>query len=143
MDIDNVYVGFVIGLLIAFIFVMTIAWLEDLRELDNIYKRSHIFMDNYRLQNKLSSKEYEKHMQLNMKEIIRYEGKKSLLNKMLNSCYKGLMQGGFIGMMSGGVPNALGGGLVYGMTNPILIFVQHQFMHKEELPHLLQAKVKN
>lgn len=138
MDIDNIYIGFIIGLLVTFIFVMTIAWLEDLRELDDVYKRSHVFMDNYRIQNNLSSNEYNKHIEINAKEIIRYEGKKSLLNKMLNSCYKGLIQGGFIGLISGGPANGIGGGLVYGMSNPIIVFMQHQFMHGEDLPHYLK-----
>ena len=92
-------------------------------------------MDNYRLQNNLSLNEYDKHVKLNTKEIIRHEGKKSLLNKMLNSCYKGLLQGGFIGLISGGPTNAIGSGLVYGLSNPILVFTQHQFMRKEVLPH--------
>ena len=53
MNINNIYIGIIISLLLVFIFVMTIAWLEDLRKLGGIYKRAHIFISNYKEHNKV------------------------------------------------------------------------------------------
>ena len=133
MNINNIYIGVIISLILVFIFIMTIAWLEDLKEAYDIYKRAHIFVDNYGTQSNMSHNQYIKFVKSTMGNIIKYEGKTSLLNKLLNSCYTGVIQGGLVGMITGGPTESLTNMLIYGLSSPISLFIQKQYMNSEEL----------
>ena len=113
---------------------MTIAWLEDLRKLGNIYKRAHIFISNYKEHNKIPYSKYKKVIKLTVQNMIKHENKTSFLNKLLNSCYNGTIQGSIIGMISGGPVESLTNGLIYGLSSPIVLFIHKKYMHNEELP---------
>lgn len=134
MNINNIYIGIIISLILVFIFVMTIAWLEDLKKTNDIYKRAH--MDVYAIHkiDNMSRDQYKKIIKINMQNIIKHERETSLLNKLLNSCYNGIIQGGLVGMISGGPIESLTNGLIYGLLNPISMFIQKRYMHNNDLP---------
>jgi len=133
MNINNIYAGIIIFLLVVFAFIMTVSWLEDLKEISDIYKMAHIYVDNYKTQNNMPYSQYKKFVKSTTKDMIEYNNKKSSLNKLLNSCYNGIIQGGIVGMITGGPVESVTNALIYGLSNPIVLFIQMQYMHNEEL----------
>ena len=53
-------------------------------------------------------------------------------NKILNSCYNGIISGGLIGIISGDLNNAFTNALIYGLVNPITLFIKIQYLLSEE-----------
>jgi hypothetical protein len=47
-------------------------------------------------------------------------GKTSVLKKVINSAFYGILQGGATGFVTGGIPGALGGSIVFGTVLPII-----------------------
>ncbi len=133
MNINNIYAGIIISLLLVFMFIMTVAWLEDLKEMNDIYKMAHMYADNYKTQNNMPGSQYKKFIKSTTEDIVKYNEKKSLLNTLLNSCYNGIIQGGIVGMITGGPIESVTNGLVYGLSNPIVLFIQKQYMYSEKL----------
>lgn len=60
-----------------------------------------------------------------LKDIVISKQKK-LTNKMIESCKDGLLRGCVAGSLTGGVPGAIAGGLVYGITNPIVTYINEE-----------------
>ena len=49
-------------------------------------------------------------------------------NKILNSCYNGIISGGLIGIISGDLNSAFTNALIYGLVNPITLFIKIQYL---------------
>ena len=57
-----------------------------------------------------------------IQEIVKNK-KRSISNRMIDSCKNGLLNGGIIGFITGGLPGAASGGILYGLTKPIITFI--------------------
>ena len=53
-------------------------------------------------------------------------------NKILNSCYNGIISGGLIGIISGDLNNTFTNALIYGLVNPITLFIKIQYLLSEK-----------
>ena len=134
MNLDDIYTGVVSALLLIFIFVMYIAWEKDKITLRKMYRKSHIELMK---ENKLQDKTYDEHHTLikkHMKKMNNTNKKKSLFNQMIGSGYTGVLRGGAIGLVTGGVSEAIAAALIYGLTNPTVLFIQKTYLIDEYLP---------
>lgn len=64
-----------------------------------------------------------------MKKLVK-EKNKSLIDKMIISSKEGFMKGGVTGCITGGIPGAISGGFLFGVANPIIIFVNESKTNK-------------
>ena len=57
-----------------------------------------------------------------LKKIIQTE-ESSLSTKMIKSCKSGIMTGCLAGGLSGGLTGAIASGAIFGITNPIIVYI--------------------
>lgn len=58
-----------------------------------------------------------------MKKIV-LNKKKNISDKMIDACKDGMFKGAISGSILGGVPGAITGGVVYGISSPIIMYVE-------------------
>ncbi len=134
MKLDDIYIGIVSALVVIFLFVMYLAWMKDKIEIKRIYKKSHLLLKNNIGLSKAPHNTYHNRVKNIMKIMIDKEKKTSIFNKMMNSCYTGLIRGGAVGFITGGTSSSAAASLVYGLVNPIVLFVQEVYLYDELLP---------
>ena len=134
MKLDDIYVGVVSALIIIFLFVLYIAWNKDKQVIRHLYIHSHHEIIDNSIKDNISYDEHHKRVKENMKKIINKENKKSLFNMLLRSGYTGILRGAAIGIVTGGLSNGIAAALIYGLTNPIVMFIQETYLKKDKLP---------
>lgn len=134
MNLDDIYVGLVSTLIVIYIYVMYLAWVKDKQEIKNIYNKSHLSLKNDIKYSNVNYENYHNKIKNTMKKIIVENKKISIFNKMMNSSYTGLIRGGAVGFITGGTSNAAAAALVYGLVNPIVLFIQETYLYNELLP---------
>lgn len=132
MELTDLYTGMMIIFSIILLYLLYLAWKRDKEEIKNMYKLSHIIIKNQI--NNVPYEKYHEEVKKNMKKMINKEKKKSIYNRMINSCYTGLIRGGAVGLASGKRSGAFAGAIMFGIINPIVLYVQEIYLPDEKLP---------
>ena len=94
---------------------------SGVKDFDQI-KNDPILLEKFLEYNK-ARKEINAEINTEMKKLIAKK-KSKLSDKMIVSCKDGLFKGAVSGGILGGVPGAIAGGMVYGVSNPIITYME-------------------
>lgn len=133
MDVNNLYTGLVAALIIIFFFTLYNSWIRDQQEIDTVYKKSYEKLQKDILIHGVPYRHFHNELKNNMKNIVFNENKLSNFSKMLNSCYSGVLRGGFVGLIAGGPSEAMANSIVYGLISPIILYVKDTYLLGETL----------
>jgi hypothetical protein len=135
MNIDNLYIGIVIILLLVFIYILYDSWKRDVNDVDKVYNNSlEKIKTDILVDGSITHKQFYDVLKKNMQDIVKTESKSSRFHKLINSCYSGMLRGGFIGLVTNNPSGAVAASLVYGLISPITLYVKDEYMHDEKLP---------
>ena len=134
MNLDRLYSGLVLTLVIIFLMTLYNSWKKDRQEVDLVYKKSYEQLQKDVLIHGISHRHFHNELRNNMQNIINTENKSSRFSKILNSCYSGVIRGGFIGLIGGGPSEAIANSIVFGLVSPIILYVKDTYLFKEALP---------
>ena len=104
MEFNNITI--LIYLLFIFLFILIFALIDDIKK-------------------KNKSKEINK--------FYIPEKEKSLVKQLVNSCYIGIIRGIVIGYIITDTKQSILNGALYGLTNPIILFVQNKYFNNNDL----------
>lgn len=137
--IEKIYMPVVIVLLIILFGCLTIAWRSDTDALTKYEHKIRLIKAGIADQKSVNYKMFINELKSDLntydispsdslalnklaKKIVHEElaGQKSMLKKVVNSSFYGILQGGATGFITGGAPGALGGAIVFGVISPII-----------------------
>ena len=87
MNLDKLYSGLVLTLIIIFFITLYNSWKKDRQEIGSVYKKSYEQLQKDVLIHGISHRHFHDELRNNMQNIINTENKSSRFSKILNSCY--------------------------------------------------------
>lgn len=134
MELTDLYTGMIIIFSIILIYLLYVAWKQDKEEIKKMYRVAHNYIARTKNINNIPYEQYHEEIKENMKNIFNKREKKSIYNRMVNSCYTGLIRGGAVGLASGKRSGAFAGAIMFGIINPIVLYIQEIYLPDEQLP---------